>query len=328
MMEIDNNNSDKKAIVVVGSVNMDLMVRCPHLPAAGETVMGHSFTQAPGGKGANQAVAAARLGAQVSLIACVGDDDHGRLSMAGFTEVGINTAQVHIADRVATGIAMITSDAQGENCIAIAPGANDSLTCEHLDEATPLIASADILVCQFESPLPTVLHAMGLARQHGVTVLLNPAPMLPISLGLLAGTDIVVLNAIEASMLSTLPVGTIHQVCQVAEFLRSAGLHTVIVTLGKDGVVLADDSGTHHHAAPQVVALDSTGAGDTFVGALASALVLGAAMTEAVHFAQQAAALSVTRRGAQASMPSRTEIKDFFTFQRANQNSLKWRDMA
>jgi ribokinase len=328
MMEIDNNNSHKKAIVVVGSVNMDLMVRCPHLPAAGETVMGHSFSQAPGGKGANQAVAAARLGAHVSLIACVGDDDHGRMSMAGFAAAGINTAQVHIAGGVATGIAMITSDAQGENCIAIASGANDSLTREHLDQAASLIADAAMLVCQFESPLPVVLHAINLARQHGVPVLLNPAPMLPISLGLLAGTDIVVLNAIEASMLSTLPVGTIHQVCQVAEFLRSAGLHTVIVTLGKDGVVLADESGTHHHVAPQVVALDSTGAGDTFVGALACALVSGTAMLDAIQFAQQAAALSVTRRGAQASMPSRAEIKDFFIFQRANQNSLKWRDNA
>jgi ribokinase len=322
-------DSDKqKSIVVVGSVNMDLMVRCPHLPAAGETVMGHSFTQAPGGKGANQAVAAARLAAQVSLVACVGDDEHGRLSMAGFAAAGVDTTHVHRVDRVATGIAMITSDAHGENCIAIASGANDALTCEHLDEADTLIAGAAMLVCQFESPLPTVLHAMALARRHGVPVLLNPAPMLPISLSLLAGMDIVVLNAIEASMLSTLPVGTIHQVCQVAEFLRSAGLGTVIVTLGKEGVVVADDSGTHHHVAPQVVALDSTGAGDTFVGALASALVSGTAMTEAIQFAQQAAALSVTRRGAQASMPSRSEIKDFFIFQRANQNSLKWRDMA
>jgi ribokinase len=308
MMDSDN----QKAIVVVGSVNMDLMVRCPHLPAAGETVKGHSFTQAPGGKGANQAVAAARLGAHVSLVACIGHDEQGRLSMAALTAAGIDTTHVHRVDRMATGVAMITSDARGENCIAIAPGANDALTCQQLDHADALIAKAAMLVCQFESPLPTVLHAMALARRHGVPVLLNPAPMLPHALALLAGTDIVVLNAMEASMLSTLPVGTIHQVCQVAEFLRSAHLQTVIVTLGKDGVVVADDAGTHHHVAPQVVAVDSTGAGDTFVGALACALVAGAQMSAAIQFAQRAAALSVTRLGAQASMPQRSDIKAFF----------------
>ncbi len=303
----------KKNIVVVGSVNMDLMVRCPHLPAAGETVMGHSFSQAPGGKGANQAVAAVRLGAQVNLVACVGDDEHGRLSMAGFAAAGIGTTHVYRTDRAATGIAMITTDAQGENCIAIAAGANDSLAPQHLDQAQTMIAGAAMVVCQFESPLPTVLHAIGLARRHGVPVLLNPAPMRAMSLSLLAGIDIVVLNAVEASMLSTLPVGTIHQVCQVAEFLRSAGLHKVIVTLGKEGVVVAGDGGTHHHAAPPVVAVDSTGAGDTFVGALACALVAGDQLNEAVQFAQQAAALSVTSRGAQASMPSRSEVKHFFS---------------
>jgi len=304
-------DSQGKRIVVVGSVNVDQMVRCARLPAAGETVIGRDYLQAPGGKGANQAVAAARLGAAVSLVACIGDDELGSQSLAGLARAPVDTLHVRRAAGVATGTALIMSDAQGENCIAIAPGANARLLPEHLDQAEDLVAGAAMLVCQFETPVPTVLHAIGLARRHGVPVLLNPAPMQPVALSALAGVDCIVLNAIEADMLSTLPVGSIHQVCQVAEFIRSVGLSTVIVTLGKDGAVVADASGTHHRPAPAVTAVDSTGAGDTFVGALSCALVSGSTMAAAVDFAQHAAAFSVTRRGAQASMPSRSELKDF-----------------
>jgi ribokinase len=302
--------SSHKPIVVVGSVNMDLMLRCPHLPTPGETVMGREFERAPGGKGSNQAVAAARLGALVSFIGCVGEDEFGCQSRSAMEAARIDTVHLHPLKDVSTGIAMITADDQGENCIAIAPGANHLLSCEHLDQAETLIAGAALVVCQFESPLATVLHTIGLANRHRVPVLLNPAPAKAISLNLLVGVDVLVLNTVEAEMLLNLPVKNPHQACYVAEFLRSTGIPSVIVTLGKEGVVVADAYGTSHRPAPVVTAVDSTGAGDTFVGALSGALVAGVSMAKAVEFAQRAAAFSVTKFGAQASMPFLSDLEE------------------
>jgi ribokinase len=305
------NNPKTKQVVVIGSVNMDLMVRCPHLPAPGETVLGREFSQAPGGKGANQAIAAARLGANVSFIGCIGNDAYGQTSRAGFEAANVDIRHLHTIEGQTTGIAMISSDDKGENCIALAPGANQSLSCEHLDSAQALIAEAGMVVCQLESPLTTILHAMQLAQRHHVPFLLNPSPAQKLSTKSLTGLDVLVLNEVEASMLSDSPVETIQQACQVAEFFRSIGIKSVVITMGKNGAVVANGDGTNHFVAPKVKAIDTTGAGDTLVGALAGALVSGASMAEAMHFSQRAAAYSVTKKGAQASMPYQRDLETF-----------------
>lgn len=305
------NSLQTQRVVVIGSVNMDLMLRCPHLPAPGETVLGNEFSQAPGGKGANQAIAAARLGAKVSFIGCIGDDAYGHTARTGFEVAKVDISHLHTVQGQTTGIAMITSDDKGENCIALAPGANQLLSCEHLDRAETLIAEAGMVVCQLESPLISVLHAMKLAQRHHVPFLLNPSPAQMLSTRSLSGLALLVLNEVEAAMLSDAPVETIQHACQAAEFFRSTGIQSVVITMGKNGAVVADDDGTRHFAAPKVKAVDTTGAGDTLVGALAAALVTGSGMAEAMAFAQRAAAFSVTRRGAQASMPRLTDLEDF-----------------
>jgi ribokinase len=274
-------------------------------------VLGREFSQAPGGKGANQAIAAARLGAKVSFIGCVGDDIYGNTSRAGFEAANVDINHLHTLPGQATGIAMITSDDKGENCIALAPGANLGLTCHHLNQAEALIAQAGMLVCQLESPLEVVLHAMKLAQRYQVPLLFNPSPAQMLPTKSLSGVDVLVLNEIEAAMLADSKVENIQHGCQAAEFFRSIGIRTVVITMGKNGAVVADDHGTSHFMAPNVPAVDTTGAGDTLVGALAAALMAGASMAEAMVSAQRAAAYSVTRRGAQASMPTLSDLEEF-----------------
>ncbi len=305
------NNVRSQRIVVVGSVNMDLMLRCPYLPKPGETVLGSEFVQAPGGKGANQAIAAARLGANVSFIGCVGDDAYGNTSRAGFEAAKVDISHLHTMPGQATGIAMIISDERGENCIALAPGANLHLTCRHLDQAEALIAQAGMVVCQLESPLEVVLHTMKLAQRYQVPLLLNPSPSQMLPTKSLAGVDLLVLNEVEAAMLADSKVENIQQGCQAAEFFRSIGIRTVVITMGKNGAVVADDHGTNHFMAHKVQAVDTTGAGDTLVGGLAAALMAGDSMFDAMGSAQRAAAFSVTRRGAQASMPDLSDLEQF-----------------
>lgn len=303
---------NNRRIAVMGSVNMDLMLRCSHLPQAGETVLGRDFAQHPGGKGANQAVAAARMGGDVRFIGCVGDDAFGREARAGLQAAGVDLVHLHTVPATATGIAMVTIDDQGENCIALAPGANQALSIAHIDQAEAEIAASAMLVCQFEVPLETVMRAKQLAYRHHVPFLLNPAPAQALPLAAFAGTAILVANSVEAAMLSGMPVASVGQAIEASEFLRSNGIASVVITLGKDGVVLASQTGVAHFPAFKVDAVDTTGAGDTFVGALSVALVSEMAMGEAVQLAQRAAAFSVTRRGGQASMPNAGELAAFF----------------
>ena len=292
----------KRPIVVLGSVNADLVLRCERLPRPGETVHGHDFQTLPGGKGANQAVAAARLGGRVEFIGCVGDDAFGVGARATLEREGLGTTHLRTREGVATGIAMILVEQSGQNSIALAAGANAALDIAQVDEAASAIAGASLLVCQLESPLPTVRHAIGIARRHGVPVLLNPAPAQTLPAGLLADVDIVVPNESEAASLVGARIPE-----QAAAALRAQGPGIVIVTLGGDGVCIADDRGTRRRTAPAVQAVDTTGAGDTFIGAFAVALQEGLGTDDAVAFAQRAAAISVTRAGAMASMPTRAE---------------------
>lgn len=297
-----------RGVVVLGSVNADLVLRCAQLPVPGQTVHGREFETLPGGKGANQAVAAARLGASVSFIGCVGDDAFGRNARELLAAEGIDTRHLHSIGGVGTGVAMILVDDAGQNCIALAAGANAALSIAHVDAAKATIQSAASLICQLESPLPVVQHGIALARAAGVPVLLNPAPMQALPAELLAQVDVLVPNETEAAALIDLPLGADFDAAAAATRLREMGPRIVIVTLGANGIQLAADGIDRHFKAPAVRAVDTTGAGDTFIGAYAAASCEGASLTDAIEFAQQAAAISVTRAGAIAAMPRRSEL--------------------
>jgi len=295
-----------RPIVVLGSVNADLVLRCERLPRPGETLHGEDFQTLPGGKGANQAVAAARLGGCVEFIGCIGDDAFGTAARATLERAGIGTAHLRTQAGVPTGVAMILVERSGQNSIALAAGANARLDIAQVDDASAVIAGASLLVCQLESPLAAVQHAIGIARRHGVPVLLNPAPAQPLPPSLLAEVDILVPNESEAALL--LNASAAIDPTAAAEALRTQGPATVIVTLGGDGICIADDRGTRGRPAPKTQVVDTTGAGDTFIGAFAVALQEGLGTDEAAAFAQRAAAISVTRAGAMASMPTREQL--------------------
>ncbi len=304
-------------VVVLGSVNADLLLRCPSLPRPGETVHGHGFRTLPGGKGANQAVAAARLGAQVVFVGCVGDDDFGRAAAATLAREGIDTTHLQRVPGSRTGVAMILVEDSGQNCIALSAEANGALGVAQVDAAAARIRQAALLVCQLESPLAAVRHAIGIAHAAGVPVLLNPAPARPLPDDLLAQVEVLVPNESEAAVLlgaeGRVPAAGPDaaggfDAADAAARLRRRGPRTVIVTLGAAGVQVADAAGNRHFAAPPVRAVDTTGAGDTFIGAYAAARCEGQDLPAAVAFAQRAAALSVTRAGAIDAIPHRHEL--------------------
>lgn len=295
-------------IVVVGSANMDLVVRVARLPVPGETLMGEHFEAIPGGKGANQAIAAARLGARVAMVACVGDDGFGSTLRSGLQSDGIATDHVHqIADR-ASGIAVITVAADGANSIVVTAGANADLQAQHIDAASDLIANAAMLICQFETPLTSVSRAIDIAVKHNTPVLLNPAPAQALPAGMHAGVAYLIVNETEAELLTEIPVADVAGARSAAASLRKMGSRTVLVTLGSKGVYWSGPEGDGELAAPKVDAVDSTAAGDTFAGGFAAALVRGASVRDAIAFGQSAAAISVTRHGAQSSIPTRAEV--------------------
>ncbi|MET0219134.1 MAG: ribokinase [Tardiphaga sp.] len=290
-------------IVVIGSANADLMLALPVLPRPGETVRGRDFVIAPGGKGANQAVAAARLGGDVSFIGCIGDDDNGRRLRAALTDSGVDVTRLKIATGTPSGVAIVLTEASGENSIAISGGANDLLSPVDIEMAETLIARASLVVCQFESPAETVVRALAIAEAHRVPVLLNPAPPRPLANSSLRGVRFLVPNRHELASLTGHDVSDEANIEAAARLLLDRGVQTVLVTLGRDGVARIDDTSTTFSPASAVDAIDSTGAGDTFVGAFAAQWCRTADIDTSIAFAQRAAAFSVTSRGAQASMP-------------------------
>lgn len=297
-------------VAVVGSLNMDLVIRAPRLPSAGETLAGRSFVKVPGGKGGNQAVAAARLGAHVAMIGCIGNDENGAQLVAGLRRDGIDCGGIATDPTLPTGIAMIVVDDAGQNAIVIVAGSNGALTPREVAAHEKAIEQADVLVCQLEVPCETVLAAMRAARGHGRIVVLNPAPATePLSREWLESADFLIPNEGEASVLSGVAVDSPDSALEAARALRRQGARNVIVTLGKQGVlVLAEGEDGRHYSAPEVAAIDTTAAGDTFVGGLCAALAAKRSLDEAVRFGQAAAALSVTRAGAQTSIPYSHEI--------------------
>ncbi|MGF6546509.1 ribokinase [Paraburkholderia youngii] len=296
-------------IVVVGSANMDLVVHAERLPARGETLLGGAFATFAGGKGANQAVAAARLGASVAMLGCVGRDEFGAQLRDGLRHEHIDTAHLHTVDDTSSGIAVITVAADGANTIVVSPGANAALMPDHIDAAAAGIAAAGMLICQLEVPLDAVAHAISLAARFGTPVLLNPAPAQALPDALYEQTSFLILNESEAALLTDVAVDSPASAREAATRLRAKGVETVIVTLGAEGVWYATTEEEGHLPAPRVDAIDSTAAGDTFVGGFAAERVRGASIRDAIEFGQRAAALSVTRQGAQASIPTQAEVR-------------------
>lgn len=299
-------------IAVLGSLNMDLVVTVPHLPRLGETIAGHDFQMIQGGKGANQAAAVAKLGGKVAMVGRVGADAFGGSLRANLLRFGVNVDHVIIDEESATGIAMILVDSlNGENSIVIAAGANGRVSLEDLRKAAPLFGEAKVLILQFEVPLQVVEHAAELARQHGLKVVLNPAPAYPVSLDFLLKADYLILNETETEILSQDEVRDLESAKVAAQALVGRGLPVVIVTLGERGALLATSREMVHVPARRVQVVDTTAAGDAFVAGFTVALLNGFSLDDAAHYAVCAGTLTVTKFGAQTSLPSAEEVQAF-----------------
>lgn len=299
-------------VVVVGSINMDMISLSKRLPAPGETLMGEAFAMTPGGKGANQAVAAARLGAPVAFLSRVGTQAHGRELLAALAAEGIATDGVVVDEAALPGIAVIMVASEGgENSIVYVPGSNADLVPADVEAGAALLQGARVLVAQLEVPVPAIRRAFELARAAGVTTILNAAPALPAGAELLPLTDWLVLNETEAAQFAGLPAGGLEEAGQAARALLPQGPHQVAVTLGAQGVLLCEATGALTHLPARVVkAVDTVGAGDTFVGGLATGLAEGMVAADAVRLGQAAAAIAVSRSGVQSAMPRRAELAE------------------
>lgn len=297
-------------VVVVGSSNVDLLMKMPRLPKVGETVTDCVFAQVFGGKGANQAVGAARAGGDVVFVSCVGDDGYGEQVIASLRQDGIDTRFVSREPGVATGTALIMVGGEGQNYLAVAPGANYRLTPAHVDRAREAIAEAAIVISQCEILPETLDHLIALGAELGKPVMLNLAPARSVSAASLARLAYLSVNEIEAEFLTGLQVATKRDVETAAEALLAKGPKTVVLTLGARGAYVAG-AGVSGTLVPgfAVDAVDTTAAGDAHCGALAVALVEGQPLLEAARFANAAAALSVTKLGAQPSAPKRQDIE-------------------
>ena len=299
-------------IIVVGSLHMDLVIKSDRMPLPGETIPGHGFQTIPGGKGANQAVAAARLGRQVAMAGRVGDDDFGRALVENLGLQGVDAGPVQVDGETATGIALIIVDQRGENSIVVAGGASLRVSPQDIDALAWLWPQARFLLLQFEVPLETVAYAMAVAARHGVRVILNPAPARAVSPQILSRADYLVPNEIEASMLTGVKVRDLVSAEEAAQKLVGYGVPVVIVTMGDKGALAVTAEQTFHVPAWQVDAVDTTAAGDAFNGGLAAALVQGFPLKEAVRYATCAGTLATTRFGAQTSLPSAEEVQVFY----------------
>ena len=297
-----------RRVLVVGSANVDFTVAAPRLPAVGETVTGGTLLVNHGGKGANQAVAARRLGAEVRFVACVGDDSSGRDIRAALAAEGIGVEGVGVTREAATGTALIVVDREGRNQIAVAPGANWRLTLEHVRSRADDFAWAQVVVCQLETALETLAWTLEEARRRGAATILNPAPVRDGLPDIWRLVDYLTPNEGEAGQLTGTDVRDLRSAAAAAQALRARGVGTAIVTLGAEGALAGTAQGEIHARALSVSAVDTTAAGDAFNGALAAVLGGGDTLGAALRFANAAAALACTRRGAQPSLPTRAEV--------------------
>jgi len=307
-----NRAANCSVITVVGSLNMDLFVATPRLPGAGETQLGQGFRRVPGGKGANQACAAARMTQPVVLIGAAGRDAFGDEMVRNLVQFHVGTEGVALRDGTESGVAFIVVDASGQNEIVVAPGANATLTAREVTHWRRHIALSKAVITQLESPLPAVEAALRLAREAGALSVLNPAPCVPLPDNLLRLCDWIIPNEIEAAQLTGLKVRNPAEAEAAAGRLREqAGGANLAITLGPDGVWITSASFSGHVPAPSVTPVDTVGAGDTFIGAFVARLTERAQVRDAARFACAAASLSVTRRGAQSSIPTRDEVEAF-----------------
>lgn len=295
-------------VVVIGSLNMDLVVQTARLPGVGETISGRSFAMIPGGKGANQAVAASKMGAVTSLIGCVGDDPFGKTLAASLEKSGVDTRCLETFPGVSTGTATIIVEESGENRIIVVPGANGWVNVGQVEALAGTITAAKIAILQHEIPLHVNRRVLELARESALRVILNPAPAYPIPDEQLALVDLLVLNETEARMMADCAVDDVVSALDAARRLQQRGAETVIVTLGGEGAVLLSENERFHMPAVPVEVIDSTAAGDSFVGGLAAALVRGDSLEQAVRYAVTAGSLAVTRLGAQPSIPTHADV--------------------
>ncbi len=296
-------------ILVVGSSNTDMVVKSAHLPLPGETVLGGQFFSFAGGKGANQAVAAARLGGEVTFLAKVGNDALGKAAVEGFKKEGIDVSHIITDPESHSGVALIMVEGSGENCISVASGANGNFTALDIENASELVENASFVLVQLEIPLEAVTALVDKAYAHGLPVILNPAPARPLSDELISKLFIITPNETEAELLTGVKVTDEKSAAKAAGILREKGAKFAIITLGAKGAFLLSDQEEILIPSTPVNAVDTTAAGDTFNGALTVALAEGMEIKAAIRFANQAAAISVTRMGAQNSQPYRSELK-------------------
>lgn len=308
---MDTTQKARQQILVVGSSNTDMVIKAAHLPRPGETILGGTFFMNPGGKGANQAVAIARLGGPVTFICKTGSDIFGHQSQQLFEEEGINTSYIFSDPEHPSGVALITVDEQAENCIVVASGANANLLPSDLEKAEEAIEQADLVLMQLEVPMETVRFVADMAWEKGKKVILNPAPAHPLSAELLRRLYLITPNETEAEMISGVKITDESSAIEAARVLSGMGVQNVIITLGSKGALLYSDGKSEKVPAWKVEAVDTTAAGDVFNGALTVALSEGRDLKEATRFACKASAISVTRVGAQSSAPYRNEVDIF-----------------
>ncbi len=301
-----------KKIVVIGSSNIDLIMKMERLPSVGETITDATFMQVYGGKGANQAVAASRAGANVSFINCVGNDAHTPQMVENFTHEGIDSQFIFKNEEMVSGHALVMIGSSGKNYLSVAPGANYALKPEHIDLAKNEILGAALVIMQNEILTETIVHALNVAEQANIPVMWNFAPAKKFNPEICSKIKILVVNETEASFMTKVSV-TNHETGKIAiKKLLDLGPKLVILTLGADGVLYSDGGNIEHHPALEVEALDTTAAGDVFCGSFAVALVEGQSLKDAIKFATAASAIAVTKIGAQPSIPFRKEINAFF----------------
>ncbi len=306
----------QKNITVIGSSNVDLIIKLQHLPVPGETVFDGDFMQTYGGKGANQAVAASRAGGKVTFITALGDDAYGRALKEHFKNSNMKVDYIHTSPEAPTGTALIFISSDGENCIGVAPGANNFLSPEHIANSYDVIKSSDIILQQMEIPGETTEAILKIANEYSIPVIMNYAPIRNFKVTIDEKITGLIVNEIEATAITGAEVKSIDEVAIAAEQLLKSGLKFVIITLGSNGAYITDNTGTATIIpAFKVTPVDTTAAGDTFCGALAVALIEDKTLTDAVRFANAASAIAVTRLGAQPSIPIRQEINDFLAKQ-------------
>lgn len=298
-------------IIVLGSLNMDLVVRAKRSPEAGETLPAEEFHTIPGGKGANQAAAIARLGVDVALIGRIGKDDFGKQLLSNLLHQGVDVSLVREDPSALTGLALIVVDQTGENRILLISGANGRVAKEDVDEAVDQIAQAKLMVCQLETLHCAVEHAIETSNHFGVPFLLNPAPAFPIPDTLLNKISYLILNETEAEVVSGLPVDGIDGAKQAGRTLCQRGANTVIVTLGAQGAVVASQDEIRHIPGYPIYPVDTTAAGDAFIGGFAASTVQGLPLYDRVRYANACGALAATKLGAQTSLPNRAEVAAF-----------------